>query len=396
MTGLEKSALRIGYTPLCDCAPLVVALELGLFAEHGLDVRLERQSSWATSRDLLRIGALDAAHMLAPVPIASWMESGERSVIAPMALSLNGNTIALSRALFAEIEAIDPAAGDTPLAAARALGALVRKRGEAGTRPLRFAAVFAESSHHLDLRRWLSAGGVAVGRDVRIGVVPPGEMEQFLDRGLIDGFCVGEPWGSLAVARGVGRIVASSYDLWSNRIEKVLGVGSQFAAENPRTVDAMLQALIRAAQWADPPENRAALASLLVHGGYVDAPIEVVRRALTGRVVYAPDAPARDNPDFLVFHRFAANFPWRSQAAWYAHALARAGLAPSEGGAPQSAFRPSLYARAAAELGSPYPLVDAKAEAAHDTPWVLEQASAPIAMGREVAFDSADIGQGAS
>lgn len=396
MTGLEKPVLRIGYTPLCDCAPLVAAFELGLFAEHGLEVRLERQSSWATSRDLLRIGALDAAHMLAPVPIATWMETGERSLIAPMALSLNGNTIALSQSLFADIAAIDPAAGDTPLAAAKALGALMRGGKNARGRPLRFAAVFAESSHHLDLRRWLAAGGVRIERDVRIGIVPPGEMEQFLDRGLIDGFCVGEPWGSLAVARGVGRIVASSYDLWSNRIEKVLAVGSQFAAENPRTVDALLQALIRAAQWADPPENRAALASLLVHGGYVEAPIEVVRRGLTGRVPYAADMLPRNNPDFIVFHRFAANFPWRSQAAWFAHELARAGLAPGEGGAPLSAFRPALYARAAAELGAPYPLTDTKVEAAHDTPWLLEQASAPIAMGREIAFDGADLVQGAS
>ncbi|KAF0183393.1 MAG: ABC transporter substrate-binding protein [Hyphomonadaceae bacterium] len=395
MTGLEKPGLRIGYTPLCDCAPLVVALELGLFAEHGLDVRLERQSSWATSRDLLRIGALDAAHMLAPTPIATWMEAGERNVIAPMALSLNGNTIALACGLFAEIEEIDPAAGETPLAAARALGALMRKRARTDGRPLRFAAVFAESNHHLDLRRWLAAGGVEVGRDVRIGIVPPGEMEQFLNRGLIDGFCVGEPWGSLAVSRGVGRIVASSYDLWSNRIEKVLGVGSQFAAENPRTVDAMLQALIRAAQWADPPENRAAIASLLVHGGYVDAPIEVVRRGLTGRVQYAPDGPTRDNPDFIVFHRYAANFPWRSQAAWFARALASAGLAP-DGGTPRAAFRPALYARAAAELGARYPLVDSKPEAAHEAPWVFEQATAPIQMGREVAFDGPLLEQGAS
>lgn len=394
MSALEKTTLHIGYTPLCDCAPLVAALELGLFAEHGLDVRLERQTSWATSRDLLRIGALDAAHMLAPAPVASWMGQGERALIAPMALSLNGNTIALSIALFAEMEALDPAAGDDPLAAARALGKLAKRRIEKGARPLLFAAVFTESNHHLDLRRWLAAGGLRVGVDARIGVVPPVEVEHFLERGLIDGFCVGEPWGSLAVSRGVGRIVASSYDLWSNRIEKVLAVGAQFAAENPKTCDALVQAMLRAAQWADPPENRAALASLLVHGGYVEAPIDVVRRSLTGRVAYAPDTPPRDNPDFLVFHRYAANFPWRSQAAWFARALAQAGLA--EDGAPRAAFRPDLYARAAAAIGAPYPLVDVKDEAAHAAPWLLEEATAPIQMGREAAFDGAGAGAGAT
>jgi nitrate/nitrite transport system substrate-binding protein len=386
MSRLEKTVLRIGYTPLNDCAPLVAALELGLFAEHGLDVRLERQTSWATSRDLLRIGALDAAHMLAPAPVASWMGDGEQGLITPMALSLNGNTIALSMALFAEIEAIDPASPADPLAAARALGVVAKKRIEAGGKPLLFAAVFPESNHHLDLRRWLGAGGVRVGAEARIGTVPPSEVEQFLERGLIDGFCVGEPWGSLAVSRGAGRIVASSYDLWSNRIEKVLAVNSQFAAENPNTCDALLQAMIRAAQWADPPENRAALTSLLVHGGYIDAPIDVVRRGLTGRVSYAPDAPPRENADFVVFHRYAANFPWRSQALWIARALAEAQLA-REGGSPLSAFRPALYARAAAAIGAPYPLIDMKEEAAHPTPWVLEQATSPLHMGRESAFD---------
>jgi nitrate/nitrite transport system substrate-binding protein len=388
MSRREKSALRIGFTPLCDCAPLVAAQELGLFAEHGLDVHLERQTSWATSRDLLRIGALDAAHMLAPVPVAAWMGDGDHSLIAPMALNLNGNTIVVSTILFADIAAVDPACASDPIAAARALGALVRRRAETDAAPLRFAAVFAESSHHLDLRRWLAAGGVRLDRDVRVAVVPPGEVEQVLDRGLIDGFCVGEPWGSLAVARGVGRIVATSYDLWSNRIEKVLAVGAQFAAERTGALDALMQALIRAAVWADAPENRAALASLLVHGGYVDAPIEVVRRGLTGRIVFAPDAPPRDNPDFLVFHRYAANFPWLSQAAWFARGLSNAGLATKDG-APLSAFRPDLYARAADAIGVARPLIEAKREAAHDARWVLREATASIQMGREVAFDGA-------
>jgi nitrate/nitrite transport system substrate-binding protein len=383
--GLEKRALRLGYTPITDCAALIAAHELGLFAEHGLEVSIERQSSWATSRDLLRIGALDAAHMLAPAPVASWMR-GDGGLIAPMALSLNGNTIALSMELFAQLMEIDHEAGDNCLAAARALGRLAETRHAAGAPPLRFAAVFADSNHHLDLRRWLTAGGVNIARDVRIGIVPPGEVEHFMERGLIAGFSVGEPWGSLAVANGVGRIVATAYDLWSNRIEKVLAVGSQFAAENPATLDALLQALIRASQWVDAPENRAAIASLLVHGEYIDAPIEVVRRSLTGRMVMHPDGKPIDNPDYMVFHRYAANFPWRSQAAVYARGLEDAGIAHGAGAA-DSAFRPALYARAAATLGVPYPLIDSKPEGVHANPWVLEQATAPIQMGRSWMFD---------
>lgn len=384
--GLEKRALRLGYTPICDCAALVAAYELGLFVEHGLEVSLERQSSWATSRDLLRIGALDAAHMLAPAPIAAWMR-GDGGLIAPMALSLNGNTIALSITLFTQLMEIDEAVGGDCLAAARALGKLAESRHAKGEPPLRFAAVFADSNHHIDLRRWLKAGGVNIERDVRIGIVPPGEVEHFMERGLIDGFSVGEPWGSLAVANGVGRIVATAYDLWSNRIEKVLAVGSQFAAEQPATLDALLQALIRASQWVDAPENRPAIASLLVHGGYIDAPVEVVRRSLTGRMVMHPGGKPIDNPDYMVFHRYAANFPWRSQAACYARALEQAGIAHGAGAA-DSAFRPALYARAAAALGVPYPLIDSKPEGVHPIPWVLHEATAPIPMGREWMFEN--------
>jgi nitrate/nitrite transport system substrate-binding protein len=387
MSGIEKRALRLGYTPLCDCAPLVAAHELGLFAEHGLEVSLERQSSWATSRDLLRIGGLDAAHMLGAVPIAAWMR-GDSGIIAPMALSLNGNTIALSTGLFAETLAIDNNAEGDFLAVARALKQIAGKRAAEGGEPLRFAAVFADSSHHIDLRRWLAAGGVDLVRDVRIGIIPPGEVEHFLDRGLIDGFCVGEPWGSLAVSRGVGHIMATSYDLWSNRVEKVLAVGSQFAVENPATLDALLQALIRAGQWVDAPENRAAMASLLVHGGYIDAPIEVVRRSLTGRMFLKPDGKPVENPDFLVFHRYAANFPWRSQAAWFADALSSAEIAGNNPSAALSAFRPALYARAAEELGVPFPLLDSKPEGDKPQPWTLNHATSPIRMGREWMFEN--------
>jgi nitrate/nitrite transport system substrate-binding protein len=268
----------------------------------------------------------------------------------------------------------------------------VKRRAECGERPLFMAAVFAESNHNLDLRRWLRAGGVVPDRDVRIGVAPPGEVEQFLERGIIDGFCVGEPWGSLAVARGVGRIVTTSYDLWSNRIEKVLGVGVQFATENPNTLDAMLQAVLRGAQWADEAANRAAVASLLVHGGYVDAPIEVVRRGLTGRMPFGPNEAARDNADFLVFHRYAANFPWLSQADWFGRALGAFGVTQARGDA-RAAFRPELLARATGALGMAVPTESSKAEAAHGRPWVLEEASQPIRMGREAAFDGANFEQ---
>lgn len=380
----NRASLRIGFTPLADCATLAVAQEMGFFAEHKLEVRLEPQSSWATSRDLLRVGALDAAHMLAPAPVAAAL-GGDRSIIAPMALSLNGNSIVVSRALFEAMEQADPNAGASCLAAAKALGAAARQRSG---KPLRLAAVFAESNHNLDLRRWLRAGGMRPDDDVRIAIVPPGEVERCLERGLIDAFCVGEPYGSLALWRGAGRIVASSWDLWSNRIEKVLAANSGLAQDRPEALRALLRALICAAQWADKPENRPSVANLLVEAGYIPAPLEVVRAGLMGQVKYGRELQPRSNPDFLVLHRYAANFPWLSQARWLAGALADAGLAPRAEPNQPLGFRPDLYAEAAADLGIAYPLIDAKEEGAHSTAWTLREATQPMAMGPEIRFET--------
>jgi two-component system, oxyanion-binding sensor len=383
MTGANRATLRLGYTPVSDCATLAVAQEMGFFAEQKLDVRLESQSSWATSRDLLRVGALDAAHMLAPAPVAAAL-SGDPSIIAPMALSLNGNTIVVSRGLFDRMEEADPAVGRSCLDAARALGAVARSRLD---KPLRLAAVFAESNHNLDLRRWLKAGGMAPDRDVRIVIVPPGEVERCLERGLIDAFCVGEPYGSLAVWRGAGRIVASSWDLWSNRIEKVLAANVALLQERPETLRALLRALISAAQWADRAENRLAVANLLVEARYIAAPIEAVRPGLTGQVKFGRDPGPRANPDFLVLHRYAANFPWTSQARWFADALSQAGLAEKTSGR-SLGFRPDLYVEAACDLGVAYPLIDSKEEGAHAGFWTLNEATQPISMGPEVRFET--------
>jgi nitrate/nitrite transport system substrate-binding protein len=385
MTSLNRATLHVGYTPLSDCATLAVAQEMGFFSEQKLNVRLEPQSSWATSRDLLRVGALGAAHMLAPAPVAAAL-SGDQSIVAPMALSLNGNTIVVSREVFEQMEEANALAGRSCLAAAEALGAVMRERAD---KPLRVAAVFAESNHNLDLRRWLKAGGMTLDRDARIVIVPPGEVERCLERGLIDAFCVGEPYGSLAVHRGAGRIVASSWDLWSNRIEKVLAVNSAVAQERPEAVRALLRALIGAAQWADQAENRRAVANLLVEARYISAPIEVVQAGLIGQVRFGREPAPRANPDFLVLHRYAANFPWVSQARWFADALAEAGLADKPAREQPLGFRPDLYVEAARDLGVAYPLVERKDEGAHRAAWTLVEATRPIAMGPEVRFESA-------
>lgn len=385
MTARQRPFLRVGYTPLLDSVSLAVAQEMGFFADQGIEVRLEQVTSWATARDLLAVGALDAAHMLAPVPVASAL-SGEGGIIAPMALSLNGISIVVSKPLHAAMSDVDPLAASDPLAAAKAIGVVIRKRRESGGIPLRFAAVFNESNHRADLRRWLKAGGVDPEIDTRLAIVPPGEVERCLDRGLIDGFCVGDPYGLLAVKRGVGKMVASSYELWSNRIEKVLAAHSAFATSRPKDLQALMRAVIGASQWVDQPANRAAAASVLVEAGYISAPLEVVRAGLTGVTGRTLREGAVEEPDLLVLHRYAANFPWISQARLFARDLIEVGAAKAQSIDPQLGFRPQLYRTAASDMGVAAPLADEKEEGPVATPWSTPATIAPIPMGAQRRF----------
>lgn len=343
--------LRLGFIPLADCAPLAVAHALGLFAAEGLQVSLVREASWATIRDKVQARLLDGAHMLGPMPLASSLGAGgERSaMIAPMALSLNGSAISVSRALAERMRTLDLEAMSARPRSARALKRVADERRAIGAPPLILAAVFPFSIHAYVLRGWLAEAGIDPDRDVRLVITPPPRMAAQLRSGEIDGFCVGAPWNAAAEADGSGEILVRTRELWPGVLDKVLGVSAAFAEREPEALQALLRALIRAAAWADEAENRPALARLLARPEFVGAPEPVLARALV------------ETPEAIIFHAGGANVPWPRHAEWLLAQMRRWGQIGPDVDAPaaaESVFRPDLYLQAAADVGavSPGPL----------------------------------------
>ncbi|MCB1639359.1 MAG: ABC transporter substrate-binding protein, partial [Thiothrix sp.] len=257
-----KRELRIGFLPLTDCAVLVAAQERGFFEKHGLVVTLQREVSWANIRDRVAFGELDAAHMLAPMPLAAALGIDGLGVPMQTALGigLNGSAITLATRLMQGIREHFPACLHSSPLRATGLKALLEHRLE---HRLVMACVYPFSQHYYLLRAWLEDGGLVIGRDVEIQVIPPSRMVSALAAGAIDGYCAGEPWNQAAVQRGIGCVAVSSYGLWHNGPEKVLGTTHSWAAAHPDTHLALLKALLEAAHWADEAGNRPLLAGLL-------------------------------------------------------------------------------------------------------------------------------------
>ena len=331
------------FVPLVDCAVLVAAHEQGFAAAVGLDLVLVREPSWASLRDHLSLGHVDCAHALAPLPVALTLGVGHIQVdcVAPFVLGRGGNAITVSNRLFAEMEAAAPDANITePAAAGRALAAVVRRRRTS----LTLGMVFPFSNHNFDLRYWLAAAGVHPDRDVRLVAIPPPLMVESLSAGLVDGFCVGEPWNGLAVTHELGRIVVTQSQLFPGAAEKVLALRTAFAERSERLA-LLLRALDAAAAWVDDPANHGALAETLARPEYLDVPQPIVAAALDGRVTVGNGA-VRRFADFLYFHRHAANAPSETDGLWAYAQMVRWGQIAASDGAERAAakvFRPDLY-----------------------------------------------------
>lgn len=307
MLKLEKTHLQIGFMPLTDAAPLVVAREMGLFERFGLQVELKKQNSWATLRDKLQAGMLDAAQMLAPMPLASSLGLGgiKAELITPFVLSFNGNGITLSERLYQQICQVshaDPAVPPLPLPA-DLIGKVALARREAGQGPLRFATVFPYSCHYYQLCHWLQSGGVQIGRDVAIQVIPPTSMVAALHEGIIEGYCVGGPWNAKAVRSGLGVTVVTSCDIWPDSPEKVLGLTADWQERHPNTTLALLGALQQACQWLESVANRFEAARILTRSEYLHADLDVVAPALLGSCLVHKDLGPRSVP---AYNRFCA------------------------------------------------------------------------------------------
>ena len=356
--------LRIGFIPLCDAAALIVAVDKGFAADEGLDVTLVREVSWSNVRDKLNIGLFDAAHLLAPVAIASSLGLGHVKVpiVAPFNLGLNGNAITVSPALHAAImEEIEGEALD-PMATALALARVVAKRRKNGAEPLTFGMTFPFSTHNYQLRFWMAAGGVDPDEDVHLVVLPPPYMVDSLANGHVDAFCVGAPWNSVAVDLGVGHILHFVSDILLRAAEKVLAVRQNWADKNPEILKALVRAHIRAAEFIEQPENRAEAASILAQLERIGVDASVIQRTLDGRLKISPDGTMRESGHYLLVGREDAARPDPAQAAWLYAQMVRWGQAAISADALKTAmsvFRPDLYDAAAGKKGEPPQVSDA-------------------------------------
>jgi two-component system, oxyanion-binding sensor len=343
-----NTALHIGFIPLIDAAALLVAVDKGFTKAEGLDVTLAREVSWSNVRDKLNIGLFDAAHLMAPIAIASSLGFGHVKVplVASFNLGLNGNAITVSPALHAAI--LREVEGDPfdPMATARALARVVAARRRSGAEPLTFGMTFPFSTHNYQLRFWMAAGGVDPDEDVRMVVLPPPYMVESLAGKQVDAFCVGDPWNSIAVDRGVGCILNFASDILPRAVEKVLAFRQGWSERNKETVSALVRAAFRAAEFIEQHENRAEVARILSHPGRIGVPADVVQRTLDGRLKVSADGTMLESRNYLLIGREGAARPDPVQAAWLYAQMVRwkqTSLSPAALDAAMAVFRPDLH-----------------------------------------------------
>lgn len=360
--------IRVGFMPLIDMAVLVAAEQQGFAGREGLQLDLDREVSWSNIRDRMAVGQFDVAHMLSPMPVASQLGLGSNPApcFTPFALGRGGNAITLSLTLYREMQQVADLTGpENALGNARALKAVVERRKRAGEKPLVFGMTYPFSSHNYEFRYWLAAGDIDPMRDVIMTVVPPSFTVDALTSQAIDGFCVNAPWNVIAVARGVGRIVATKADIWPSSPEKVLGVNPEWSDNNPELLSRLMVALDAAARWCDNPDNHASLADMLAEPGCVGADPDLIRQVLSGEIPVDPAGATRRIDNYVTYHAEGANFPWLSQARWIYSQMVRWGQSsydPADLAKVDAAYRPDMYRNVLGGSVASTPAVDSKIE----------------------------------
>ena len=370
----EKEELKFGFIKLTDMAPLAIAYEKGYFEDEGLYVSLEAQANWKVLLDGVIDGQLDGAHMLAGQPLAATIGFGTKAhIVTPFSMDLNGNGITVSNEVWELMKENVPMGADgKPIHPIRAdaLKPVVAKYKAEG-KPFKMGMVFPVSTHNYELRYWLAAGGINPGyyaphkgdiagtlqADALLSVTPPPQMPATLEAGTIYGYCVGEPWNQQAVFKGIGVPVITDYEIWKNNPEKVFGMNKEFTDKYPNTTIRVVKALIRAGKWLDENNNanRPAAVKILAQSNYVGADYEVIANSMTGTFEYEK-GDKRSVPDFNVFFRYNATFPYYSDAVWYLTQMRRWGqIAEPKSDSwykdiAKSVYRPDIYRLAAEEL----------------------------------------------
>ena len=385
MLDVEKDELRFGFIKLTDMAPLAIAYEKGYFEDEGLFVTLEPQANWKVLLDGVVTGTLDGAHMLAGQPLAATIGFGtEAHIVTPFSMDLNGNGITVSNAVWEMMKPhVEMGADGKPVhpIKADALKPVIEQFRAEG-KPFNLGMVFPVSTHNYELRYWLASGGInpglysaddisgQIGADALLSVTPPPQMPSTLEAGTINGYSVGEPWNQAAVFKGIGVPVITDYEIWKNNPEKVFGITAEFAEQYPNTAIAITKALIRAAQWLDEDDNanRPEAVEILARSDYVGADAEVIANSMTGTFEYEK-GDKRDVPDFNVFYRYYATYPYYSDAVWYLTQMRRWGQITEDkpdswyDEVARSVYRPDIYLAAARMLADEGLIAEA------DVPW---------------------------
>jgi len=371
--GLEKEDLKFGFIKLTDMAPLAIAYEKGYFEDEGLYVTLEAQANWKVLLDRTIDGELDGSHMLAGQPLGATIGFGTKAeVVTAFSMDLNGNGITVSNKVWQEMKKNIPHKDGKPVHPIKAeyLKPVVEKYKEEG-KPFKMGMVFPVSTHNYELRYWLAAGGIHPGyyaphkgdtsgtidAEALLSVTPPPQMPATMEAGTIDGYCVGEPWNQQAVFKGIGVPVITDYEIWKDNPEKVFGVSRAWADKYPNTHKAVVKALIRAAQWLDEGglDNRKEASKILSRPEYVGADYDVIANSMTGTFEYEK-GDKRSLPDFNVFFRNNATYPYYSDAVWYLSQMRRWGQISEYKSddwykdMAKKVYRPDIYAAAAKEL----------------------------------------------
>lgn len=381
---LEKPELKLGFIKLTDMAPLAIAYEKGFFEDEGLYITLEPQANWKVLLDRVITGELDGAHMLAGQPLGAAIGFGTKAdIVTAFSMDLNGNGTTVSNEVWAMMKPSLPMEDGKPKHPIRSeyLKPVIEKFKAEG-KPFKMAMVFPVSTHNYELRYWLAAGGINPGfyspsditgqiqADVLLSVTPPPQMPATLEAGTIHGYSVGEPWNQQAVAKGIGVPVITDNEIWKNNPEKVFGVTAKWAEENPNTHLALVRALIRAGMWLDENNgvNRAEAVKILSRSDYVGADAAVLANSMTGTFEYEK-GDKRPAPDFNIFFRQFATYPYYSDAVWYLSQMRRWGQI-SEAKADEwyaenakKVYRPDIYLKAAQSL------VDDGLAKKEDFPW---------------------------
>lgn len=364
---IEKPQLTFGFIKLTDMAPLAIAKEKGFFEDEGLFVSVEAQSNWKNVLDRVIDGQLDGSHMLAGQPIAAGAGFGRQAqLVTPFSMDLNGNGITVSNDVWSKMKPNVPAdAEGKPIhpIKADALKPVISSYKNSG-KPFKMGMVFPVSTHNYEIRYWLAAAGIHPGMytadnvqgqidaEVLLSVTPPPQMPATLEAGTIYGYCVGEPWNQQAVFKGIGVPVTTNYDIWKNNPEKVFVMTKKFVEENPNTAVAVTKALIRAGKWLDEPGNRAEAVKILSMPQYVGADEVVLANSMTGTFEFEK-GDKRSMPDFNVFYKYNATYPFYSDGIWFLTQMRRWGQIPEPKPAAwyeetiKDIYRPDIWNKAA-------------------------------------------------